>query len=147
MKKYSLLFLLVAIAGCSDSGLKEFPVAEAEGVVLCQGKPVPFAKVFFNPKKKADSKSAIVGKPGFAFADKDGRFVLSTYGDGDGALIGMHEVTATPDPGHPCNCWSDDITVLMEAEVKSGQKNEFTVNVPPLAGGRKAPVDPDADSE
>ena len=147
MKKYPLLSLLVAIAGCSDSGLKEFPVAEAEGVVLCQGKPVPFAKVFFNPKKKADSKSAIAGKPGFAFADKDGRFVLSTYGDGDGALIGMHEVTATPDPAHPCNCWSDDITVLIEAEVKSGQKNEFTVNVPPLAGGRKAPVDPDADSE
>lgn len=85
MRRLGLLFLFGGLAGCGDSGLKEFPVAEASGVVLCEGNPVPFAKVFFNPKKKSGSKSAIVGKPGFAFADKDGRFVLSTYGDGDGA--------------------------------------------------------------
>jgi len=147
MKKLGLLIFLTGLAGCGDSGLQEYPVAETSGVVMCQGKPVPFAKVFFNPKKNPDSKSAVVGKPGFAFADQEGRFVLSTYGEGDGAVVGKHEVTATPDPGHPCDCWSDDITVLMEVEVKSGQKNDFTVNVPPLAGGRKAPVDPDADPE
>ncbi|MGV2337695.1 MAG UNVERIFIED_CONTAM: hypothetical protein LVR18_27635 [Planctomycetaceae bacterium] len=142
-----LLFVLPFVCGCGGSGLREFPVAETSGMVLCEGKPVPFAKVFFNPKKNSESKSAEVGKPGFAFADKDGRFVLSTYGEGDGAIIGKHEVTATPDPGHPCNCWSDDITVLMEVEVKAGQQNEFTINVPLLSAGRKPPVDPDADPE
>lgn len=128
MKRVATL-LFLSIAGCSG-GLKEFPVADAGGIVLCEGKPVPFAKIQFNPKPEDGSKSASIGKPGFAFAGEDGRFILSTYGNGDGAVIGRHIVTAVPDPGHPCNCHSDDITPLMEVEIKEGQDNTFEVNVP-----------------
>ena len=141
-----VLLLLALLSGCSG-GLKEFPVADVSGVVLCEGKPVPFAKVQFNPKAADGSKSAIVGKPGFAFADKDGKFVLSTYGDGDGAVIGKHVVTAVPDPEHPCNCHSDDITPLMEVEVKAGQTNEFEVQVPLKKGNLQPTPDPFSDPE
>ncbi len=141
-----VLLFTALLSGCS-SGLKEFPVADVSGVVLCEGKPVPFAKVQFNPKAAEGTKSAIVGKPGFAFADKDGRFVLSTYGDGDGAVIGKHVVTAVPDPGHPCNCHSDDITPLMEVDVREGQQNEFEVQVPLKKGNLQPTPDPFSDPE
>jgi len=143
---YGVLFCAALLSGCSG-GLKEFPVAEVSGVVLCEGKPVPFAKVQFNPKAAEGTKSAIVGKPGFAFADKDGKFVLSTYGDGDGAVIGKHVVTAVPDPAHPCNCHSDDITPLMEVEVKAGEANEFEVQVPLKKGNLQPTPDPFSDPE
>lgn len=146
MVRNLLRISLFALAGCAG-GLKEFPVAEVTGVVLCEGKPVPFAKVQFNPKAEEGAKSAEVGKPGFAFADKDGRFVLSTYGTGDGAVIGKHTVTAVPDPQHPCNCHSDDITPLMEVEVKDGQKNEFEVQVPLKKGNTQPTPDPFSDPE
>ncbi len=145
MGRLSVLFLL-ATAGCG-SGLKEFPVAETSGVVLCEGKPLPFAKVQFNPVRTEGSKSAEVGKPGFAFADQDGKFVLTTYNDGDGAVVGKHVVTAVPDPGNPCNCHSDDITPLMEVEVREGQENSFEVVVPLKQKGQQPAADPFSDPE
>ena len=144
MKKYCVL--LLAAAGCG-SGLEEFPVAETAGVVLCEGKPVPFARVQFNPQAREGAKSANIGKPGFAFADAEGKFVLTTYHDGDGAIVGRHVVTAVPDPGNPCNCHSDDITPLMEVDVRADQKNAFEVVIPPRAKGQKPAADPFADPE
>lgn len=147
MRRFSAVLLAAAVScGCSG-GLKEFPVAEVSGIVLCEGKPVPFAKVQFNPKAGEGTKSAIVGKPGFAFADKDGKFVLSTYDEGDGAVIGKHTVTAVPDTAHPCNCHSDDITPLMEVDVKDGQVNEFEVQVPLKKGNLQPTPDPFSDPE
>lgn len=145
-RHHGVLFMAALLTGCSG-GLKEFPVAEVSGVVLCEGKPVPFAKVQFNPQAAEGSKSAEVGKPGFAFADKDGKFVLSTYGEGDGAVVGKHTVTAVPDSAHPCDCHSDDITPLMEVEVKAGQTNEFEVQVPLKQGNQQPTPDPFSDPE
>ena len=145
-RHHGVLFMAALLTGCSG-GLKEFPVAEVSGVVLCEGKPVPFAKVQFNPQAAEGSKSAEVGKPGFAFADKDGKFVLSTYGEGDGAVVGKHTVTAVPDSAHPCDCHSDDITPLMEVEVKAGQTNEFEVQVPLKKGNLQPTPDPFSDPE
>ncbi len=145
-RHHGVLFMAALLTGCSG-GLKEFPVAKVSGVVLCEGKPVPFAKVQFNPQAAEGSKSAEVGKPGFAFADKDGKFVLSTYGEGDGAVVGKHTVTAVPDSAHPCNCHSDDITPLMEVDVKAGQTNEFEVQVPLKQGNLQPTPDPFSDPE
>ena len=115
MKRFvTLLFL--SVTGCSG-GLKEFPVADASGVVLCEGKPVPFAKVQFNPKPM------------------------------DGAVIVKHLVTAAPDPAHPCNCHSDDITPLMEVEIKEGQDNTFEIIVPVKSKKSKPAPDVFSDPE
>lgn len=127
------LGMLIGLSGCGDS-LKEFPCAEVSGVVLCEGQPVRGAQVYFSPK--ATGKSAEVGKPGFSWTDEAGRFVLSTYGDGDGAVVGPHIIRVTTGTEFPCNCVGSETMDLMEVEVLADKENEFEVKLPK----RTAPV-------
>ncbi len=131
----SLPFLLFAagLAGCAD-GIKEFPCAAASGTVLCDGKPVQGAQVYFAPKMTG--KTAEVGKPGFAFTDEAGRFVLSTYGTGDGAVVGPHIVRVTTSNEFPCDCIGEETRDLMEVDIVAEKENEFEVKLPK----RTAPV-------
>jgi hypothetical protein len=129
----SLILFALGLSGCSE-GLKEFPCAEASGVVLCEGKPVQGAQVYFSPKMTG--KSAEVGKPGFAFTDEAGRFVLSTYGSGDGAVVGPHIVRVTTSNEFPCNCVGEETRDLMDVEIVADKENEFKVELPK----RTAPV-------
>jgi hypothetical protein len=75
----ALLFLI----GCGDSHIKTFPV---EGAITYKGKPVPGGSIMFQPK---DAKEA----PAATADIKNGRYVLKTYKDGDGAVLGQHTVT------------------------------------------------------
>lgn len=130
-------------AGCSE-GIKEFPCAKVSGVVLCNGQPVPEAEVYFSPK--VTGKSAIVGKPGFSWTSSDGSFVLSTYGDGDGAIVGPHIVRVTT--SKPCDCVGEETRDLMEVEIKEGEQNEFQIDLPPRpAGAPKSAQQMDEDDE
>ena len=79
--KFLLLFLLFS-SGCGDG---QFPVRPARGKVVCSGKPVTSGSVTFTPLGTA-------GKPGTAAVGDDGRFVLSTFGKFDGAIVGKHQV-------------------------------------------------------
>ncbi len=123
----ALLFAAVCVAGCSE-GIKEFPCALTSGIVLCEGQPVREAQVYFSPKMTG--KSAEVGKAGFSWTGEDGRFVLSTYGDGDGAVVGPHIVRVTTSSKYPCTCVGEETRDLMEVEIKAGEKNEFEVVLP-----------------
>src|SRR5262245_29266207 len=71
------LAALVA-AGCNSGG--EFPVARTVGTVVCEGRPVPNVRVFFEPL--VTGESSLVGKQGNGIANEQGKFVVSTYGDG-----------------------------------------------------------------
>ncbi|MFN3189467.1 MAG: hypothetical protein ACE361_03005 [Aureliella sp.] len=120
---------LVLLSGCGG-GIKKFPTAPVSGVVLCDGKPVPLAMVFFEPI--AEGTDAVVGKPGFSRADEDGKFTLSTYGDGDGAVVAKHRVRVdTPPTGIPdgCDCQFSDSIDVMQVDVVDGP-NEFTIDLP-----------------
>lgn len=125
----SLLMVLafISAAGCGG-GLKEFPCAPVSGLVTCDGQPVREAQVYFAPIKSG--KDAVVGKPGFSWTGEDGRFVLSTYGSEDGAIVGKHVVRVTTSSEYPCDCIGDETRDLMEVEVKAGEKNEFEVKLP-----------------
>ena len=125
--------MLLAIAGCGQ-GIKEFPCAEASGRVTCDDKPVQGAIVYFSPKMKG--KSAEVGKPGFAITDESGRFVLSTYGTADGAVVGTHVVRVTTSNEFPCDCVGEETRDLMDVEIVADKPNEFEVKLP----RRTAPV-------
>lgn len=131
----TLLLAVGCVGGCAD-GLKEFPCELASGIVLCEGQPVREAQVYFSPKMTGGS--AEVGKAGFSWTGEDGRFVLSTYGDGDGAVVGPHIVRVTTSNKYPCNCVGDETRDLMEVEIKKGEKNEFEVSLPK----RTTPVQP-----
>ena len=133
------LGMLVGLSGCGDS-IKKFPCAEASGVVLCEGQPVRGAQVYFSPKMTG--KTAEVGKPGFSWTDETGRFVLSTYGDGDGAVVGPHVVRVTTGNEFPCDCVGSETMDLMEVEIVAGKANEFELKLPKrTAPAQKNPFD------
>ncbi|MGE0760891.1 MAG: hypothetical protein AB7O38_28025 [Pirellulaceae bacterium] len=91
---------------------------------------MPHAMVFFEPL--ATGNSALAGKQGTAVADDSGKFVISTYGEQDGAVIGKHRVrVSAPNrdmhPDFACDCELNAEKDVMEVEVKKGEKNEFEV--------------------
>jgi hypothetical protein len=127
------------LAGCSTS---EFPTAPTTGRVICEGKPVPHVRIYFEPLETG--KSAIVGRSGFAVAKEDGTFVLSSYGDGDGAVIGHHRVRVGPPhpedyPKYQCECYlNSEVDLLEDVEVKKG-KNEFELVLKKKTGREPRP--------
>jgi len=76
------------IAGCSDSPYSLAPVG---GTISIDGKPLTQGKVMFAPVARGDGLEA--GKAAVGIIQPDGTFKLSTYRDGDGAIVGEHWVT------------------------------------------------------
>jgi hypothetical protein len=149
-RRFVLLALVLApgFAGCGAGG--DFSVAKTTGRVVCEGQPVPYAMLFFEPLQTNEA-SALVGAGAFARADGEGKFVLSTYGDRDGAVIGKHRVRVgsadtAEHPGWTCPCVTNSEVDVMEVEVKGGQTNEFEV-VLPKKTGREIPERIDVDEE
>ena len=81
--------LALGAAGC-DTGPDRFPVAEAGGIVLCDGNPLSGGLVMFNPQMVGEDMNA--GKQARAYIKPDGTFQLGTYEGEDGAVIGTHKV-------------------------------------------------------
>ena len=88
------LILLVALCGCGPE-LEQFPVAPVTGTVLCGGEPLRSGRIQFSPVRTGDAVEA--GKPAQGALEATGAFTLSTYGRGDGAVIGEHTVSIWPD--------------------------------------------------
>jgi hypothetical protein len=129
---------LVLVSGCQKG---DFPTAPVSGRVICEGKPAPFAMVFFEPMQTG--KSGLVGRQGLADADEQGNFTLSTYGTRDGAVVGHHRVrVGPPHPGdHPnykCDCVLNSEVDVMEVDVKPG-KNQFDVVLKKRTGKEPPP--------
>jgi hypothetical protein len=83
LTKYLVLLAITALAsGCGDSNPKTYPVS---GVVTLDGKPVPGATVTFIPD---DSKS----KSAATNCDAQGKYSMSTFKQGDGAIPGSYKV-------------------------------------------------------
>lgn len=82
-----LLILLVAV-GCRQSGGK-YPTHPVTGRVAFQdGTPLAIARVaFYSPEKRVTAEG---------FTDDKGVYRLSTYGKGDGAVLGAQRVSVTP---------------------------------------------------
>ncbi len=72
--------ILVGMIGCSEGGMKTAPV---EGTITYGGKPVPQGSITFQPVHGPNATANI----------KNGAYNLKTYRDGDGAVIGKHQVT------------------------------------------------------
>lgn len=73
---------LLFVAGCGGSDRP--PLAEASGVLTLDGQPVAEATVSVVPVEG--------GRPASAITDKEGRFVLKSYADADGAAVGEYKV-------------------------------------------------------
>jgi hypothetical protein len=110
------------MSGCSSGDL---PTAQVTGRVVCEGKGVEGAMVYFEPLPGSGT-NAMAGKQGFSYTDAEGKFVISTYEPGgqDGAVIGKHRVRVGKGKAK-CNCSMNDEEDLMQVEVKADGKNEF----------------------
>ncbi len=127
-----LSWLLVSataiLTGCG--GGDQFKVAATDGRVVCEGQPVPYVSVFFEPLP--GEKSALTGKSAVGYADAEGRFVLTTYDQDDGAVVGKHRVRVAPPAGEnaqgkfECPCVVSEREEVMEVQIEPGQ-NTFEV--------------------
>jgi hypothetical protein len=85
-------FLLVGLAiasaaGCSDAKPERVPIS---GTVLIDGQPVDRGSVMFVNGQT---------RPAMSVIDKDGRFQLTCFQPGDGAVLGKHKVKVTVSEG------------------------------------------------
>ncbi len=129
-KTFLILSITTASVGCGGS-TDAPPLAQSEGSVSFEGKPLDGATVSFIPAN---------GRPASGFTDDNGHFVLTTSQEGDGALIGAHTVTITktkPKAGQENNAYAEHVSVIpkkygdlkksdLTATVKTGEKNEFS---------------------
>jgi len=79
----------VACGGCSPDGRKS--TSQTTGTVIYSGKPVAGGTLTFNPATVKVKE--LPGKPAFAVIQPDGTFSFSTYGNGDGAVIGKGKLS------------------------------------------------------
>ncbi len=106
---------LVLLPGCGGAN-----IASVRGVVTCKGSPVKEAHLTFAPiARSEDDKEP--GKPATGFTNAEGVYVLSTYQELDGALIGNHRVTVTLDDTNPAARWARTRKFVLEVKPGDNQ--------------------------
>ena len=88
--------LLMGLPGCSG-GAKQAATGKVSGKVTYEGKPVEAGSITFIPISEGTSADTGVAiKPAGGTIKSDGSYVLTTYQDGDGAVVGRHKITFFP---------------------------------------------------
>ena len=127
-----LVSTLAVSAGCGGTD-QQYELAAVRGSVRLNGNPLTNTsqhkfKVMFAPISRSGESKA--GKPGLGMLADDGTYVLSTYGTGDGAVVGKHWVTIVrttaargdnPDNYQPAKF--DRIKLPSPLEVEPGKEN------------------------
>ncbi|XZE19662.1 carboxypeptidase-like regulatory domain-containing protein [Pirellulaceae bacterium SH449] len=80
----ALLIGLGLLLGCGPSNP---PTYKVSGVVSLDGQPVPGATITFIPEMGTDTQPAV------GTSDHEGKYSLTTFVSGDGAMKGMYTVT------------------------------------------------------
>ncbi len=125
-----LTVFAAVVGGCGDDRPDTLP---AGGTITYNGQPVAEARVMFLVEG---------GRPASGMTDSEGRFELTTFEPGDGALPGEHKVTVSKketvaDPNQPDNPYAPMRDLLpapygtpakseLSAKVEAGSKNDFT---------------------
>lgn len=121
------LAALAPLVGCQRPA---FPVAPVHGKVMIDGQPLTEGKVMFAPIAQGGGMES--GKPAFGPLQGDGSFVLSTYSDNDGAVVGEHWVsiiappTTGVSPKHPNII---RVTVPRKFTVLADEDNEIQITL------------------
>ena len=86
VKVLPVIILVGAIVGCSGDGTAgRKPTHAVQGTVTLAGAPVAGATVMFTPA--GSDQRVATGK-----TDDDGKYTLTTYDTGDGAIVGEYRV-------------------------------------------------------
>jgi hypothetical protein len=132
--RVGLVVCLGVAVGCSGAAEDQPEVFPVSGTVTHKGQPVEGAVVSFTTEGAARAATGTT--------DAEGKFVLSTYGDGDGAVPGPHKVTVVKvDPelqqreGEDANAYTSRIMgkdpgrSLLPAKYASPTHTPLTANV------------------
>ena len=114
------LFAIPLLIGCNQGPA----LAPVHGRLTCNGKPVKEAGLIFSPVPAVEGAKES-GKPATGSTDADGRFVLTTFKSGDGALIGKHRASVVLDNTVRLPCGNSKVVVV---EVKPGD-NELDIEM------------------
>ena len=82
-KTFFIACSLLVAAGCGDGRMPRVPVS---GQVLIDGKPLAHGQILFVPPEGRASQGRL---------DAEGRFKLTCFDDGDGAVVGSHKLAIT----------------------------------------------------
>ena len=127
----AMLLVVLMPLGCSRSSYELAPVS---GTIRIDGEPLSTGKVMFAPV--ADANSVDAGKPAIGRLRPDGTFQLSTYKEGDGAIVGSHWVTiygpGNDDPPLPAGVPPFERMTVRDGtkQVVGGEDNYFEIEVP-----------------
>ena len=102
--------LLATIVGCGGA-TDHPPTVPVSGFVTLDGQPVSGATIAFVGD----------GQTGLAISGPDGRFQLTTFAEGDGAVEGEYKVTVVKMVGSDVASGGDDSMEAAEAESKTKQ--------------------------
>ncbi len=87
MRTWTLAFVLLSLTGCS--GVEPPPkTVKVEGTIHYKGTPLPQGKITFEPH---EAGSAGLARPATGQI-QDGKFSVSTFNQGDGALPGTYKI-------------------------------------------------------
>jgi hypothetical protein len=122
-------------SGCGGSS-GEFKLAPVKGKVIYNGQPVTSGTIHFRPIAVPGTKEGTQGRPASGQVQSDGTFVLTTFRQGDGAIVGKHEVSYIPATGGAetyeekpeTSPYLGLVPKEKEVEVKSGT-NEITIEL------------------
>src|SRR5262245_59796599 len=104
--------ILAAFCSC-ESRSKRVPVA---GQVLIDGQPLSGGHIWIEPAADRAASGAI---------DEQGRFLMTTYDENDGCVLGTHKVTVTS-----TKQLSPTQTMhLIPPKYRTSQTSELTVNI------------------
>jgi hypothetical protein len=130
-RPFSAVVLALVAFACAGCGSKS-PVARVNGKVLLEDKPLASGFVVTLPQSGRGAKGTIT----------DGEFELSTFGNGDGALIGTHKVAVVanePSKGTDTEAapgkllvpqrYTNPETSKLTIEVKAGEVNTPTLTL------------------
>jgi len=125
---------VILLAGCEKT---PFEVAPVRGTVTIDGQPLTIGRVMFAPAATSDGLNA--GKPALGTIRTGGGYVLSTYGEDDGAVVGEHTVTilgppkrlpgATPVSTRVNGLTFSRLTVPRRFSVAAGQENQIDIKL------------------
>jgi hypothetical protein len=135
-----LFTFIVAACGCctlSSCSNSPYELGYVHGTAFCNGKPMTGGFVIFSPiPNDPGSPTEKPGKPATGKFDKEGKFVLTTFDEEDGAVAGKHtarvsmpSVDEDDPPNPPCGgkVFESGTTTERIFDIVAGETHEFTL--------------------